>query len=379
MREISTKLKIQGFILAGFAVITLYMFLWPVSIDPVAYNPPQAPELEEPYTPNDLLQQALLIGKGKLKGPEDLAIDRQGRIYAPFEDGRIMRITLPRGTSLEDYKPAANIEVEMELFARTGGRPLGLAFSPPGNPLYNHLIVADGYRGLLAINPDGEVTVLTQDAEGIPFRFTDHLAIGRYGTIYFTDASHSYGPAEYLYDLLEARPNGRLLKYDPYRKETTVLLDDLYFANGVALSRFGEFLVVNETYRYRIQKYYLSGPRKGETEVFMDNLPGFPDNIRQSGKGTFWLCLFTVRNPMMDAIHPSPLLKSMLARLPRFLWPKPKPYGFVAEIDEEGNVIRTLQEPTGEHLKEITGAVEYQNYLYMGSLHNDRIGVIKVR
>ena len=33
-----------------------------------------------------------------------------------------------------------------------------------------------------------------------------------------------------------------------------------------------------------------------------------------------------------------------------------------------------LQDPTGEHLKEITGVREHDGYLYLESLHNARIG-----
>ena len=71
----------------------------------------------------------------------------------------------------------------------------------------------------------------------MPFRFTDNLDLARDGTVYFSDASSRYGQADYMLDLLEARPHGRLLRYDPASRRTTVLLRDLYFANGVALSR----------------------------------------------------------------------------------------------------------------------------------------------
>jgi sugar lactone lactonase YvrE len=151
-------------------------------------------------------------------------------------------------------------------------------------------------------------------------------------------------------------------------------LQNLYFANGVALSSKEDFVLVNETYRYRIVRYWLKGPRAGEHEVFIDNLPGFPDNISSTRRGTFWLALFTVRNPTVDALHPYPFLKAQLAKLPKSLWPKPKPYGLVLALDEEGRITRSLHDPTGQLLREITSAREYRGHLYLGSLHNDRIG-----
>ena len=86
------------------------------------------------------------------------------------------------------------------------------------------------------------------------------------------------------------------------------------------------------------------------------------------------MALFTVRNETADKLHPFPFLKTQLSKLPKALWPKPKPYGLVLALDEQGKIIQSLHEPTGKHLKEITSAREYGGYLYLGSLHNDRIG-----
>ena len=343
--------KIVGFLVA---VVVVYLLFWPTTVDPIAYRPPERPKMEGVLAPNTELHKAELLAKGEIYGPEDVVIDSLGRIYGGTLDGKIVRI-------LEDGA--------VEVFAETGGRPLGLAFDRNG-----HLIVADSGRGLLSIDPAGEITVLSTEAEGVPYMFADHLDIASDGMIYFSDASFKYGQDEYLYDLLESRPNGRLLRYDPETGTTEVLMRDLFFANGVALSKNEDFVLVNETYRYRIQRYWLTGPQAGTAEVFVDNLPGFPDNITSNRRGTFWLALFTVRNDIMDAMHPYPFVKKVVARLPAFLWPKPEPYGLVLAINEEGEIILSLQDPGGKHLKEITGAREHEGFLYLGSLHNDRIG-----
>jgi len=336
-------------------VLSVVLFLFPSApIDPAAYTPPKAPELTGVLAPNRLLQKAELLAPGRIDGPEEAAVDSQGRVYGGTQDGRILRL-------LSD----GNLEV----FAETGGRPLGLQFDKDEN-----LIVCDADKGLLSIDPRGRIRVLADSAEGGPFRFTDALDIADDGTIYFTDASSKYRQAEYLYDLLEAKPYGRFMRYDPAAGEVQVLLTGLYFANGVALSQQEDFVLVNETYRYRILRYWLKGPRAGTHEVFIDNLPGFPDNISGNRKGTFWLALFTVRNGVMDTLHPFAFLKAQMSKLPKALWPKPKPYGLVLALDEEGNILQSLHEPTGTHLKEITSAREHDGYLYLGSLHNDRIG-----
>ena len=340
-------------------VVAIAIFLGQsAAIDPAAYTPPKKPELTGVQAPNNLLQKAELLAQGKINGPEEVAVDSQGWVYGGTGDGMIMRLG-PDG--------------KLEGFAETKGRPLGLQFDKNGN-----LIVCDSYKGLLSIDLNGRIKVLATSAEGIPFKFTNALDIASDGMIYFTDASFKFAQDEYLYDLLESKPYGRFMSYDPATGKVKVLLKNLYFANGVALSQQEDFVLVNETYRYRIIRYWLKGPKAGRHEVFIDNLPGFPDNISSNRKGTFWLALFTVRNDAVDKLHPFPFLKEQMAKLPKAFWPQAKPYGFVLALDENGKIIQSLHEPTGNHLKEITSAREYGGYLYLGSLHNDRIGKYKL-
>jgi len=348
------KKLLLGIVLVA-AAATVFLLL-PSPIDPAAYRPPEPPTLDGPLAPNDALTAAEQLAVGEVTGPEDVAVDAAGRIYAGTEDGRIVRVTLGAGGE------------EVETFADTGGRPLGLHFAPDGR-----LMVADGEAGLLAVDADGGVEVLSTGADGVPFGFADDLDVASDGRVYFSDASYRYGPGEYLYDLLEARPHGRLLRYDPATGTTEVLLDDLYFANGIALSTNEDFVLVNETYRYRIVRYWLAGPKAGSSEVFIDNLPGFPDGVSGNRRGTFWVALFTVRNPRADGLHPHPFLKRQLAKLPRFFWPKPAPYGLVVVLDEDGRVVRSLHDPTGERVREVTSAEEAGGHLYLGNLTLDRI------
>lgn len=351
------KKIILGLIVFIGSLIVFFLLKAP-PIDSISYTPPKATSLTGVLTPNTSLQKAYLLGKGKINGPEDVAIDNDGRIYGGTQDGKIVRI-------LQDDT--------LEIFAETQGRPLGMRFDRDQN-----LIVCDAYKGLLSIDPKGNIKVLCTSAEGIPFRFTDALDIANNGSIYFTDASFKYVQSEYLYDLMESRPNGRFIMYTPATGQTTVLLKNLYFANGVALSQNEDFVLINETYRYRVVRYWLTGVNKGKKDIFIENLPGFPDNISSNRKGKFWIALFTVRNPMMDQLHPFPFLKEQLSKLPKAFWPKPKPYGLVIALDEQGNITQSLHDPTGEHLKEITSVREYGNYIYLGSLHNDRIGKYKL-
>jgi sugar lactone lactonase YvrE len=281
-------------------------------------------------------------------GPEDVAFDAQGRVYAGTAEGRIVRL---------------QSEGQPEDFAATQGRPLGLRFDPEGN-----LVVCDAYRGLLSFDPRGTRRVLATEAEGVPFHLTNNLDIAKDGTIYFSDSSTAYGLAEYNYDVLEARPHGRLLRYLPGSRETRVLVHDLYFANGVALSEDESFVLVNETWRYRITRYWLKGPRAGTTDTFADDLPGLPDNLDRSPRGTFWVALFTVRNDVLDALHPHPLAKKLMSKLLKVTSPKAAPYGLVVELDKEGRLIRSFHDTQGRRVRYVTTAREHEGRLYLGTL-----------
>jgi sugar lactone lactonase YvrE len=338
--------------------LAAYLLVWPSPIDPVAYEPAPPMALAGPLAPNQRLESAQWLAVGQVRGPEDVEIDGQGNIVTGTEDGRIVRVD-PQGA--------------VTVIATTGGRPTGLAKAPDGR-----LIVADSVKGLLSIDPQGEVTTLVPARGDVPLGFADDVAVASDGVIYFSDASSKFGHDEYLFDMLEGRPHGRLLRYDPASKETKVLLEGLYFANGVALSKDEDFLLLNETYRFRTRRYWLKGDRAGEHEVVLDQLPGYPDNVTAAPDGTFWLALFTVRNDRAEWLSPRPFAKRVLAKLPGFLWPKPQPYAFVVKLDAQGQIVDSLQDPSGQRLFAVTSAMERDGYLYLGSLINDRIGKYKL-
>jgi sugar lactone lactonase YvrE len=339
---------------AATLLALIVLFLYPSPVDSVAWNPPEAPELSGLTAVNDLLSSAELLGKGDFYGPEDVAIDQQGRIYAGTQDGFIKRI-LTDGS--------------VETWVDTRGRPLGLHFDQNQN-----LVVCDAYKGLLSINPAGQINVLTTSVNGVPFGFVDDVDIASDGKIYFTDASSKWNQDNYKMDLLETRPYGQFLVYDPQNGSTTTLIDKMYFANGVALSQHEDFVLINETWHYRVVRYWLKGEKTGTHEIFIDNLPGFPDGISGNRNGRFWIALPTLRLATVDTMHPKPWLKNLSAKLPDLLKPQPIDYGFVLGLDEEGNIVTSLHDPSGSNLREITSVEEHEGYLYIGSLSNDRIG-----
>jgi len=59
----------------GILVILVAIFLLQSApIDPAAYAPPKAPDLTGVLAPNHLLQKAELLARGKINGPEEVAV-----------------------------------------------------------------------------------------------------------------------------------------------------------------------------------------------------------------------------------------------------------------------------------------------------------------
>ena len=344
--------------LATVAMVTSLAFV-PGELDPVAWEPPVPMVMEGPLAPNERLARARPVARGEIYGPEDVDVDAEGRLYAALEDGRVVRIG-PDGT-VEDW-------------LNTGGRPLGIDFDPAGN-----LVICDAVRGLLSAAPDGAVTVLATEAGGRPFGFTDDVDVASDGTSYFSDASWRWAYPEFMYDLFEGRPYGRLLAHDPRTGETRVLADDLYFANGVALASDERFVLVNETFRSRIVRVWLSGPRAGEREVFADGLPGYPDGVASDGQGRFFVAMGSILNPAGDVIAGLPSLRRLVARLPSWSWPKPVRYGLVLILDEEGEVVGSLHDPEAARIFEVTSAQPSDQGLLLGNLHDDVLHVLSWR
>nr|WGT83877.1 strictosidine synthase [Lysimachia christinae] len=296
----------------------------------------------------NLLLGSNKVGQGELLAPEDIVYEAEsGVAYTGCVDGWIKRVD--------------SNEVVSE-WVNTGGRPLGLALGPT-----NELIIADADKGLLKVSKDGEIELLTNEAEGIPFKLTDGVDVAKDGIIYFTDASYKYTLREFIWDILEGRPYGRLLSYDPSTKETKVLLSDLYFPNGVSLSPDQNFVIFCETQMRRCQKYYIGGKEKGSVERFVDGLPGFPDNIRYDGEGQYWIAISTEVTFSWDITQRYPLARKVLAIIERYIGrPNMEKNGGVLAVDLNGKPTALYCDPK---LSMISTGIKIGDQLFLGSIH----------
>jgi len=333
----------------------LYIFFYPVGLPLETWTPPEHPGYDGDYKLNDKLQA---VGKatGECLECEDAHLWR-GQIVGGDVDGNIVAFK----------------DGQRTILGNTGGRPLGLDVDNMGN-----LIIADAYKGLVSMDSTGQVKVLSTEADGIPFLFTDDVEVAPNGKMYFSDASSERGWGTSTLEGFIHGTNGRLLEYDPATKNTRMLMDDLAFANGIAVSPDGSFVLVNETFKYQINRHWLTGPKAGTNEVWKENLPGFLDGISQGEDGLYWLAVIGQRDAALDGILSGTLARKILLRLP-FLMPQDAGHhNMILGLDDEGNVVHNLQDPTGK-FHEITSVHQEGNTLYFGTLKDTYIGQYTLR
>ena len=348
--------------LLGSLILLLgaYLSLWPVAIDPVAWQPPAAPGYTGVHASNTKLASLPKIALDDEVGPEHIVAGADGKLYAGMASGNIVRFNADGSAQ--------------QIFSNTGGRPLGLAFAADGQ-----LIVADAIKGLLSVALDGAVGVLATKVQGAPILFPNAVVVARNGKIYFTDSSMRFAPAQWggtlgaaTLDIFEQSSTGRVLEYSPENKMVRIVARGLSLANGITLSADETALFVSESGKYRVWRIATSGNAldvsrpSPQAQVLLDNLPGYPDNLTRGINGKIWLGLGGPRNDL-DAMAHMPFMRRLMLRIPRVLWPTPKPYGHVFAFTEDGKVLVDLQDPSGNS-PVTTGITEAGGRMYLHSI-----------
>ena len=282
------------------------------------------------------------------------------------------------------------------------GRPLGLEFDKNGN-----LIVCDAYYGLWKIDMKTmEKKVLVPanlDIEGKQNMLTNSLTISKDSkTIYYTVSSTNFYLSDGMYEILTV-PSGRVLKYDVYANMSKVIMDEVSFANGIALSPNEDFLLVNECGASVIWKYWLKGDQRGQKEVFA-HTPGCPDNLRPSEDGKFIVGIIVPvseeNSSFMGSLLMNPIMAKVVVRLYSLIQvllhkfnesvfyveafsvvihrlgntehsgANMLPgYGLIVEYDSEGQVVQSWHS-TDPMISKFCEGFLHNGYLYLGSPYN---------
>lgn len=345
-----------------------------VYVSPTYFALPPAPASSgdgaSVYAVNNKLRDVTLIGLGRIESPEDVILDRDDNLYAGSRHGDVIRFLAP------DYE-------RMEVYAHIGGQPLGLAFDREDN-----LHVCVGGMGLYRVTPERKVERVTDETnrswtsinDDSRLRLADDLDIADDGRIFFSEATVRYEMHEWPVDGLEARGNGRIVCFDPRDGSTRTVLRGLRFPNGIAIASDGQSILFAETWGCCIKRYWFDGPKAGQVQMVIDNLPGYPDNINLASDGHYWLALVGMRCPAYDLAMRMPgFRRRMATRVPVDEWLFPNiNTGCVLKFSEAGEILETLWDLGGENHPMITSMREHRGHLYLGGISNNRIGRYKL-
>jgi ribose transport system permease protein len=349
-----------------------YKLLSKVYVSPTLVEMPKPrPTDSGPLALNDRLSEVDVIAKGEIESPEDVILDEDDYLYSGNRHGDIIRFKPP------EYK-------EHEVYAHIGGAPLGMSFDRDGN-----LLVCVGGMGLYMVRKsDRSVELVTDETNRSLFsvvddsrlRLADDLDIAPDGKIYFSEATVRYEMHDWPVDALESRGNGRIICHDPSTGKTTTVLRNLVFPNGVCTSHDGKSILFAESWGCRINRFWLEGPKKGQKEVLVDQLPGYPDNINRASDGTYWVAIMGMRTPALDLALSMPTFRRRMARriaADQWLYPNLN-IGCVARFDDQGEIHESLWDRRAENHPMITSMREHKGWLYLGGITNNRIGRVKL-
>ena len=356
--------------------LAAYLCFAPIPAKPQVWQAKKSLGYVGAHVPNQKLAQLKQISLNGEIGPEHVAFGPDGALYASVDGGKIVRMQADGGAP--------------SIWANTGGRVLGFAFDSKGQ-----MIAADAFRGLLAISMGSErkITVLLDKIQvagkSEEIKFANSVVIAKNVKIYFSDSSTQFGTRAWggtflasVMDILEHSSTGRVIEFDPSNQQARIVIQDLCFANGLALSDDEKSLFVAETGEYRVWKIdpaaqnlsaKISKGNHPQAKVLLDNLPGYPDNLMRGLDGKIWLGLAKPRSNLVDQIADKPFLREVTLRLPQKLWPVPPNYGHVIAFNENGKILADLQDPKGSY-PETTGVVETADKLIIQSLHAHSLG-----
>ncbi|KAH0555489.1 adipocyte plasma membrane-associated protein-like [Cotesia glomerata] len=383
------------------AIITFIPGL-PPNVDFTAHNLTLPKKIPKELL-NENLNKAEKLYQGKVRGPESFD-SYDGILYFTTADGAVHKIIGDELKEVVKFKETCKNKLEEDLCSH----PLGLKFDKKGT-----LYVVDTSYGIYKVDVKKgsyeKIIDASQPIEGKLPKTPNSVDVAENGDLYWTDMSSDYKLNDGIFSTL-SDPSGRLIHFNAKTKKNKVLLDNLGCANGVKLSDDESFVLVNELVMSRVVKYHLKGPKTGQSEIIVEGLPGFPDNIHSDNHGNFLISLVIIADEesphLVQSLLPHPNIRKMCIRflslleLPFKLFDKVYPNDYckrihywigsfqnspmvvptdaiVLRIDANGKILNAMAISNSE-ISSISSAFFLNDYMWLGSPFNDYLARIHI-
>jgi len=214
------------------------------------------------------------------KGPEGVTVDRDGNVYGGGTDGVIRKLS-PDGKVTE--------------FARTGGRPAGMALDRQGNLLACYA----GKAAVLKVTPSGTVSVFADQVDSMKLTLPNFPVFDAEGNLFVSNSTDYVlgSMEEVMAEIRNPVPKGTLVRLRP-DGSGEVIATGLYFANGTAIDpREEEVYVLQSTQNNCVRVAKRKDGTFGKPEVYGENLGGLPDGMAFDAEGYLIITL-----PMLNRL-----------------------------------------------------------------------------
>jgi hypothetical protein len=329
------------------------------------------PPLDGALSPNDRLDACTPIGD-PMPGLDDVIAAKDGSVYV--------------SAAKKVFRLSGNGLVDRSLVAEFEGDAGGLAIHPDGR-----LLVCVAGRGLAALDPRNPSPCWLESADGRGFAGLTAVTAAPDGRIFAIEGATGRAPNQWRHDLMEKRSNGRLIVSGPDLGNTHVLLNDLPYPYGVAVSADGTQLWLAESWAHRLSRFALTDSGIGPREVVAPNLPGYPARLHLDVNGGFFLGMFARRTHLIEfVLKEDDFRKDMIETMapdywiaPAFVggsdclepmqiggvkalgiqkpWAPPRSYGLLVHLDGDGNATDSLHSRAGGRFHGVTGACDTQH------------------
>ncbi|KAJ3426903.1 strictosidine synthase-related [Anaeramoeba flamelloides] len=302
--------------------------------------------------------------------PEEVAVDPTGTYFLTGgNDGYLYKVDLETKEKEEiltpkDFNPAFFAEWDDAVVRQycSGdpqkltdkepicGRVLGIKFV--GNKK-KKVLLANAYFGIFKLTLHRNFAKLKTVVSKQGSFINDVVSVGKY--IFYTD-THSFKQRNQLpYVVMDLdAPKGRFYAYNKYTEKTTLLADDLYFANGIALSSDHKKIYISETTGSRIRIFNIK-KMKMLKNFLVSDLPILTDNIIVTKNKKLLVPGYWRHEELDNILKDESQLQELLNGKPSTYLIKfqswIRPVGTILVVDEEtGEIEQTIFDNTGKFL-----------------------------